>query len=50
MEVLIPSYLTHSPSQTPDVTVILKSPGSDHQVVLPGLAPDSRGYVHIQVE
>lgn len=50
MEVLIPSYLTHSPSQTPEVTVILKSPGSDHQVVLPGLAPDSRGYVHIQVE
>ncbi|KAK0453015.1 uncharacterized protein EV420DRAFT_1482005 [Desarmillaria tabescens] len=50
MEVLIPSYLTHSPSHTPDVTVVLKSPGSDHQVVLPGLAPDSRGYVHIQVE
>ncbi|KAK0486601.1 hypothetical protein IW261DRAFT_804530 [Armillaria novae-zelandiae] len=50
MEVLIPSYLTDSESQTPNVTVILKSPGSDHQVVLPGLAPDSRGYVHIQVE
>ncbi|KAK0187250.1 hypothetical protein F5146DRAFT_1004183 [Armillaria mellea] len=50
MEVLIPSYQTHSSSQNPNVTVILKSPGSDHQVVLPGLSPDSRGYVHIQVE